>query len=120
VPDFALQTAIRGLTSASCAHQLRKSGGRRARFVVSLSAKSGQSVSVPFATRDNTARAPADYVSRSGRVTFAPGQTAQLVRVDVEGDRRREATESFFLRLFSPRNAVIGDGRGTGTIRNDD
>ena len=26
VPDFALQTAIRGLTSASCAHQLRKSG----------------------------------------------------------------------------------------------
>ncbi len=34
VPDFALQTAIRGLTSASCAHQLRKSGigdGRRDR-----------------------------------------------------------------------------------------
>jgi hypothetical protein len=28
VPDFALQTAIRGLTSASCAHQLRKSGRR--------------------------------------------------------------------------------------------
>jgi len=95
-------------------------GGRSARFRVSLSAKSGRSVSVAFGTASNTARAPADYSPKSGTVTFAPGQTARLVMVDVKGDERREADESFFLRLFGPRQAVIEDSRGTGTIRNDD
>lgn len=98
----------------------RDGPGRRARFIVSLSAPSGRALSVAFGTRDNTARAPADYAPRSGRLTFAPGQTAQLVKVAVEGDSRRERDETFFLRLFNPRNTVIGDGRGMATIRNDD
>lgn len=93
---------------------------RKARFTVSLSSKSSRSVTVDFATVDNTARAPEDYTPRSGSVTFAPGQTTQLVKVATQGDALREADESFFLRLSSPRNAVFEDRRGTGTIRNDD
>jgi len=42
-------------------------------FTVSLSAVSGQAVSVSFATADGTATtADGDYVAASGTLTFAP------------------------------------------------
>ena len=40
--------------------------------------------------------------------------------VNVVGDRKREADETFFVNLSNASGAIIGDGRGAGTIRNDD
>ncbi|MCU0116599.1 hypothetical protein N8H09_17700 [Curtobacterium flaccumfaciens] len=60
------------------------SGTTTANFTVSLSAASGQTVSVNYATADGTATAGSDYVARSGTLTFAPGTTAQGV-----GDHRQ-------------------------------
>ena len=40
-----------------------------------------------FATADNTATvANNDYVPVSGTLTFAPGQTVQLITVTIKGD----------------------------------
>jgi Bacterial Ig domain/Calx-beta domain/Lamin Tail Domain/RTX calcium-binding nonapeptide repeat (4 copies) len=87
---------------------------------VSLSAESEKSVTVGFATADDTAIVPADYVSASGTVTFAPGETAKPVTIQVEGDRRIELDENLFVDTASPVNATLAKARGVVTILDDD
>ncbi|MDQ3407784.1 MAG: hypothetical protein M3472_06465 [Chloroflexota bacterium] len=91
-----------------------------ARFTVSLSRASDQAVSVDFATRDGTARAPADYTAKSGSLEFQPGQVAKGFRIAIRGEDVREDTERFFIDLSDPVNATIADGTGIGRIRDDD
>ncbi|GIK39828.1 MAG: hypothetical protein BroJett011_36610 [Chloroflexota bacterium] len=95
-------------------------GTVNAAFTVSLSGASGQTVTVNFATADNTATAPADYTSTSGTLTFAPGVTSQPVTVIVQGDILDELDETFFVNLSGATNATIADGQGLGTITDDD
>ena len=61
-----------------------------------------------------------DYQAVSGTVTFAAGQTTATISVMVNGDRKRESDESFFVTLTGANGAVIVDNRGVGMIRNDD
>jgi uncharacterized protein YhjY with autotransporter beta-barrel domain len=89
-------------------------------FTVSLSAASGQAVSVNYATANGTATAPADYTNTSGTLNFAPGQTTQTVSVPVVGETIPEANETFFVNLSGATNATIADNQGVGTITNDD
>ena len=91
-----------------------------ANFTVSLSAPSGQLVSVGWATADGTATAPADYTAGGGNVVFNPGQTTRTVTVSVKGDMLDENDEMFTVRLSDPTNATIADGTGVGTINDDD
>ena len=91
-----------------------------ASFTVTLSAASSFTVTVNYATADNTANAGSDYQSTSGTLTFNPGETAKPVTVLVDGDTTFEQSESFFVNLSSPTNASILDGQGVGTITNDD
>ncbi|HEY5401711.1 MAG TPA: PQQ-dependent sugar dehydrogenase, partial [Pyrinomonadaceae bacterium] len=51
------------------------SGTSTATFTVLLSPASSQTVTVNYATADNSALAGSDYVAASGTVTFLPGQT---------------------------------------------
>jgi hypothetical protein len=57
--------------------------GQMAAFTVTLSAPSGITATVDYATVDGTAVAGLDYVAVEGTLTFAPGQTVQLVEVEV-------------------------------------
>jgi hypothetical protein len=96
------------------------SGTTGAVFTISLSAPSGQTVMVNYATANGTATASSDYTSTSGTLTFAPGQTSQQVYVWVNGDTTPESNETFTFNLSSPLNATIARTQGTGTILNDD
>lgn len=96
------------------------SGTVNAIFTVSLSATSGQAISVDFTTADGTANAPADYATTSGTLTFAPGETTKTVNVSVNGDTFSESNETFFVNLTNATNTTISDGQGVGTIRDDD
>ncbi|TAG83022.1 MAG: hypothetical protein EAZ21_02290 [Betaproteobacteria bacterium] len=89
-------------------------------FTVTLSAASGQTVAVNYATADGTATQPADYTSTSGTLTFTPGQTTRTITVPVIGDTVPEVNETFFVNLSGPVNATISDNQGVGTISNDD
>ncbi len=89
-------------------------------FTISLSAASGRTVSVGYATSDGTAAAGSDYGSQAGTVTFQPGETSQPVTVPVFGDLLNEADETFRLTLSNPVNATLGQAQGVGTILNDD
>lgn len=96
------------------------SGTTTATFTVSLSAASGQTISVNYVTADGTATAGSDYVARSGTLTFAPGVTAQGVAITVNGDTAVEPNETFSVGLSGASNASIARATGTGTIVNDD
>ncbi len=96
------------------------SGTVNAVFTVTLSAASGQTVGVNYATADGTATQPADYTSTSGALTFTPGQTTRTITVPVIGETVPEANETFFVNLSGATNATIADNQGLGTITNDD
>ncbi|MGI9106042.1 MAG: Calx-beta domain-containing protein, partial [Pyrinomonadaceae bacterium] len=95
-------------------------GTTNAVFNVNLSATSTQTITVNFATRNNSATAPADYTATSGTLTFAPGERSKTITVPVAADCVAEGTESFFVELTNPVNATISDGFAIGTIQTDD
>ena len=67
-----------------------------------------------FRTVDGTAKtSDGDYVAKTGTLTFAPGETTKTITIEVKGDSKKEADETFYLDLF-------GSNRGLGTIVNDD
>lgn len=89
-------------------------------FVVSLSEASSQTITVNYATADGTATSADDYQAISGSLTFAPGEVSKFVAVSVNSDSEVEPDETFTINLTDATNAIIANGTGTGTIRNDD
>ncbi|MBI3417306.1 MAG: DUF11 domain-containing protein [Verrucomicrobia bacterium] len=89
-------------------------------FTVTLSTSSGSTVSVDYATADDTAKAGSDYVGKSGKIIFSPGALTQTISIPVIGDLLSEPTETFFVNLANPVNAVIVDNQAIGTITDND
>ncbi len=97
------------------------SGVASAAFTISLSAASGQPISVTAATSDGSATAGSDYAAIAPTlVTFAPGVTTMPFPVSVNGDALNEVDETFSLTLSGAVNASIADAVGSGQITNDD
>ncbi len=90
-----------------------------ARFTVSLSGASQETVTVNYATANGSAKAPADYTTTTGTLTFSPGQTTQTVPVRIKDDKRKERNETFFVNL-SNANTTVADASGKGTIVDND
>lgn len=100
-----------------------KEGDTGAKFVfftVTSSAASNLPVSVDFATANNSASAPSDYVAATGKLTFIPGQVIQTIFVTINGDTVFEPDETFTMNLSNAVNASINRAQGTGTIENDE
>lgn len=91
-------------------------------FTVTLSSAYDQSVSMSFTTVDGTAKtSDGDYVSKTGTLSFAPGETKKTIIIEVKGDSKKESDETFYLDLFGlSRNALFSKNRGIGKILNDD
>ena len=90
-----------------------------AEFVVSLGAASELEVTVAYGTTDDTAEASGetvtrDYTSASGSLTFAAGDTAKTITVEIEDDTvDEEETEQFKLTLNKAVNATLSGGQAT-------
>ena len=93
-----------------------------ATFTVTLSAASGQTVTVGYSTSDGTAISGSDYSSATGVLTFAPGTTTQTITVPITNDTLYEGAtgETFNVTLSGATNALIADGAGVGTITDND
>jgi uncharacterized repeat protein (TIGR01451 family) len=99
------------------------SGTNDVTFSLTLTPASTNTVRVNFSTANGTAigsGSTADYVPRSGTVTFAPGTTNQQITVGVRGDRIFENDEAFLVNLTAPVNGMIEDGQAAATVLNDD
>jgi hypothetical protein len=91
-------------------------------FTVTLSAAYDQAVTLSYRTVNGTATTSnGDYIAKTGTLTFAPGETTKTITIEVKGDSKREANETFYLDLFGlSSNALFTKNRGLGTILNDD
>ncbi|MES0489414.1 MAG: Calx-beta domain-containing protein [Leptospirales bacterium] len=95
-------------------------------FNVTLSAVSGRTTSVKYATADNTATlADTDYVqiTPATLLSFTAGQTTKTVTVLVNGDSNSAEVDETFnvdLTVLTNINPTGSTVQGTGTILNDD
>jgi hypothetical protein len=89
-------------------------------FTINIIGVRTKPVSFDYQTADASATAPADYHTRSGTVTVMPDQATATVAVSVVPDSLPELTESFYLKLSNPVNAVIPQTTLVGTILDDD
>ncbi|MEO7064088.1 MAG: Calx-beta domain-containing protein [Dokdonella sp.] len=100
------------------------SGTRPARFTISLSNPSTQTISINYATASLQAVPPSDYIQTVSTLSFAPGETRKTVDVPVVGDTVIESDEYFSLNLSNPVNASLfsmpSAGDGYCLIVNDD
>jgi Calx-beta domain-containing protein len=91
--------------------------------VVRLSEPSSQTITVSYATANNTALAPGDYTATSGTVTFAPGDVEENAGpITVNGQGVREGTEMFkvVLNSVTTANASFGDNAGLVHIQDEE
>ena len=91
-------------------------------FTVTLSRAAGETVTVAYATADDTATAGSDYTATSGTLGFAADETEKTVSVAVLDDVLDEGDETMTLRLSSPspERVKLADAEATGTIKNAD
>ncbi|MDE0679498.1 MAG: hypothetical protein OXI11_04675, partial [Gammaproteobacteria bacterium] len=86
-----------------------------------LSAASGRSVTVDYATANGTAKSGADYTAASGTLTFTAGQEEKAILVSITDDAIDEPGETFTVRLSSPSNAALGSpSSSVVTIQDND
>jgi hypothetical protein len=99
-----------------------RNGKTQFTFVVTLSAEYDQAATLSYKTINGTATTGNnDYFAKTGTRTFAPGETIKYISIEVKGDNKREANETFYLDLFGlSGNARFTRNRGLGTILNDD
>ncbi len=91
-----------------------------AEFTVTLNRESPVPVTVSFITKDDTAIAGADYEHCDGVVTFAPGQTSQMITVPVLPDTTVEANEEFMVALAGEEHVLLEREVARGRIGDND
>ena len=89
-------------------------------FQVTLSRAASGTVTVGYATSDDTATAGTDYTAASGTLTFLAGEREKTVSVPVLDDVLDDGGETLKLTLSDPTGARIRDAEATGTIENSD
>jgi hypothetical protein len=89
-------------------------------FVVRLNAPGTQTVTVSYATADNTALAGNDFTGQTGTLNFAPGEMIKTVRILLPDDLAAESAETFKLTLANPVNATLGRASGLATLVDND
>ena len=95
-------------------------GTTTATFTVSLSNPSAFASSVDWGTTDGSATGDVDFLSGSGAVSFAIGETVGTFAVTVQADSVDEAEETFTVALANPLGSSIIDDTGVGSITDDD
>jgi hypothetical protein len=95
-------------------------GPQFAQVPVTLSAPSGDPVSVHFTTYAYTAQAGTDYIAAPGTLVIPPGTTRGAIAIVVLGDTLHERPETLLVVIDQPVGATIADGNAVLTIHDDD
>jgi len=124
--DNAIGTIIDndGLPTLSIADQEileGNTGSISLQFEIVLSPASASMVTVEYDTADGAATAGEDYTPTSGMLNFQPGETSQMISIDILGDIVDEGvSEDFSVQLSNPSNANTTIDIASGTIIDDD
>lgn len=95
--------------------------GQNLTFAVTKSGATALTHTINYATQNHSAAAGADYVAKSGTLSFSPSQTSRTITIIGVEDSAVEPTETFRVNLSAATNgAAIADSQGVGSITNDD
>ena len=76
-------------------------------FNLRLSAPSGRSITVDFATEDDTATVEDnDYEALTGTLTIDPGSIGGSIEIQVNGDEKVEDNEILFVNLLGGNSCL--------------
>ena len=89
-------------------------------FTVTLDEAAAETVTVNYATSDDSANAGDDYTAKSGTLSFSAGETSKTISVAIDDDTENEGDETFSVTLSNASGADLGTTSATGTIRNRD
>ena len=91
-------------------------------FVVTMEPESSKTITVKYKTRNGTAIAGSDYRSKSGTVTFAPGETKKTILVPIINDTVDDSGEHMSLEIYDPSDgaSLWYDSFARGYIYNTD
>jgi len=95
-------------------------GSNSAVFTITLDNPSGKEITIDYSTVDGTAIAGEDYTTVTGTITFAPGETSQIIEVALLGDSIDEFNESFSLNLDGGSNVIITNSQATANLDDND
>ena len=87
-----------------------------ATITVNRTGGTGGTITVDYATTDNTAIAGADYTATSGTLTFLDGETSKIFSVPINNDATDEPDESFDIALSNPTGGALLVNPSTGTV----
>ncbi len=93
---------------------------KTARVTLSLDVPFNDDVTIDYTTRDDSAQANSDYVTKTGTVTFIAGETEKFIDVTIYGDTAVEVDESFTVDFSNVQNATFSGNNATIQILNDD
>jgi Ca2+-binding RTX toxin-like protein len=79
-----------------------------------------KTVTVDYATADDTAKKNEDYNTTTGKLQFNESETEKTITVPIKIDTSVERDETFFVNLSNASNTDIADNQGVGKILNDD
>ncbi len=90
-------------------------------FNLRLSAPSGRSITVDFATEDDTATVEDnDYEALTGTLTIDPGSIGGSIEIQVNGDEKVEDNEILFVNLLGGTHVSIADDTAEGRVFDND
>lgn len=90
-------------------------------FVVTKTGTTSSSITISYATADDSATSATDYYATSGTLTFAASETTKNIIVSLRADTTIEAVERFKVNLSNaPSGASFSDPQGVATINDDD
>jgi len=89
------------------------------KITVRLNAASPVTVTVNYATANNTALAGSDYTATNGTLVFAPSQTSRTFTVLIRDDALVEPAETVTVTLSSPVYAGLGSPSTASIIIDD-
>lgn len=87
-------------------------------FAVTMNQQTTDTVTVSYATADSSAFAGKDYTATSGTLTFLPGSSVGVIKVQVAPGNLRAANTIFLVRLSSPVHGTLTTASGDGIIEN--
>jgi len=88
--------------------------------VVFMSSAQSFTVEVEYETSDGTAKENEDYTSRSGTITFGPGETVKAIGIPIIDDNLREEKETMFISLKKTSFGSLRDSKAVVYITDDD
>ncbi len=87
-----------------------------ANLVISRTANTSGTATVSFSTTDGTAIAGLDYTASSGTVTFASGETQQIIPLTILDNSQIDGTRTFSVSLSSADAGTAVGTKSTATV----